>query len=100
MVRSFAAGFIFTTSLPPTVLAGSIEVQLIIILQLINEQSFINSIFQSKKKSIRVLKSEEGVKLREKHQFNVRYLRNKFMKAGISVEHTPSHILPVFVNIF
>ena len=56
--------------------------------------------FNRKKKSIRVLKSEEGVKLREKHQFNVRYLRNKLMKAGISVEHTPSHILPVFVNIF
>lgn len=26
MVRSYAAGFIFTTSLPPTVLAGSMEV--------------------------------------------------------------------------
>lgn len=73
MVRSYASGFIFTTSLPPTVLSGALE-------------------------TIRILRTDEGRQLRELHQFNVRYLRNKLMKAGISVEHTPSHIIPVFVG--
>jgi len=73
MVRSFAAGFIFTTSLPPTVLAGSLA-------------------------TIRVLRSDEGRELRRKHQSNVSYLRRKLLEAGISVEHTPSHIIPVFVG--
>jgi len=73
MVRSYAAGFIFTTSLPPTVLAGSME-------------------------TIRVLRSEEGRQLRKQHQSNVSYLRRKLLQAGISVEHTPSHIIPVFVG--
>lgn len=73
MVRSYAAGFIFTTSLPPTVLAGTLE-------------------------SIRILRSDEGRQLREKHQANVRYMRSKLMEAGLSVEHTPSHIIPVFIG--
>ncbi|KZS03430.1 5-aminolevulinate synthase [Daphnia magna] len=73
MVRSYAAGFIFTTSLPPTVLSGALE-------------------------TVRILRTEEGRQLRELHQFNVRYLRTKLMEAGISVEHTPSHIIPVFVG--
>lgn len=73
MIRSYAAGFIFTTSLPPTVLAGALA-------------------------AVRILKSEEGRRLRASHQSNVNYLRNKLMKAGISVEHTPSHIIPVFVS--
>ncbi|XP_046459231.1 5-aminolevulinate synthase, erythroid-specific, mitochondrial-like isoform X1 [Daphnia pulex] len=73
MVRSYAAGFIFTTSLPPTVLSGALE-------------------------TVRILRTEEGRQLRELHQFNVRYLRRKLMEAGISVEHTPSHIIPVFVG--
>ena len=73
MVRSYASGFIFTTSLPPTVLAGARE-------------------------AVRVLSSEEGRHLRAKHQSNVRYMRTKLMEAGISVEHTPSHIIPVWVG--
>jgi len=73
MVRSYAAGFIFTTSLPPTVLCGALA-------------------------SIRILKTDEGRQLRAKHQHNVRYLRQKLMAAGISVEHTPSHIIPVFIG--
>lgn len=73
MVRSYAAGFIFTTSLPPTVLSGALE-------------------------TVRILRTEEGRQLRDLHQFNVRYLRRKLMEAGISVEHTPSHIIPVFVG--
>ncbi|KAI8511239.1 5-aminolevulinate synthase, nonspecific, mitochondrial [Branchiostoma belcheri] len=43
MIRSYAAGFIFTTALPPMVLAGALA-------------------------SVRILKSEEGVQLRRGHQ--------------------------------
>jgi len=70
MVRSYAAGFIFTTSLPPTVLAGAM-------------------------KAVEILASEEGRELRARHQSNVRYLRNKLKSEGFPVEHTPSHIIPV-----
>lgn len=70
MVRSYAAGFIFTTSLPPTVLAGAM-------------------------KAVEILASEEGRALRARHQENVRYLRNKLKTEGFPVEHTPSHIIPV-----
>lgn len=70
MVRSYAAGFIFTTSLPPTVLCGAM-------------------------KAVEILASEEGRALRARHQDNVRYLRNKLKSEGFPVEHTPSHIIPV-----
>merc|ERR1719318_881299 len=48
--------------------------------------------------SIRVLRSEEGRMLRARHRANVDYLRQKLMSAGLSVEHTPSHIIPVHVG--
>ncbi|EEB14392.1 5-aminolevulinate synthase, nonspecific, putative [Pediculus humanus corporis] len=70
MIRSYAAGFIFTTSLPPAVLAGARE-------------------------SIKILRSYEGAVLREMHQQNVRLLRNKLQEAGLPLEHTPSHIIPI-----
>jgi len=73
VVRSYGAGFIFTTSLPPTVLSGALA-------------------------SIRILRSEEGRELRNRHQMNVAYLRENLLNAGVSVEHTPSHILPVHVG--
>merc|ERR1719244_874544 len=73
VVRSYGAGFIFTTSLPPTVLSGALA-------------------------SIRILRSEEGRELRNRHQMNVAYLRENLLNAGVSVEHTPSHILPVHVE--
>merc|ERR1712183_748418 len=73
VVRSYGAGFIFTTSLPPTVLAGAIA-------------------------SIRLLRSEEGRSLRTVHQENVAYLREELRNAGVSVQHTPSHIIPVHVG--
>ncbi|XP_062843268.1 5-aminolevulinate synthase, nonspecific, mitochondrial [Trichomycterus rosablanca] len=72
-VRSYAAGFIFTTSLPPMLLAGARE-------------------------SIRVLKSEEGRVLRRKHQRNVKLLRQMLMDSGLPVVHCPSHIIPVRVS--
>ncbi|XP_038578644.1 5-aminolevulinate synthase, nonspecific, mitochondrial-like isoform X1 [Micropterus salmoides] len=71
-VRSFAAGFIFTTSLPPMLLAGA-------------------------KESIKVLKSEEGQMLRRKHQRSVKLLRQMLMDLGLPVVHCPSHIIPVRV---
>lgn len=73
VVRSYGAGFIFTTSLPPTVLRGATE-------------------------SIRILRSSEGRALRNLHQENVKYLRQALLTAGVNVEHTPSHIIPVHVG--
>uniref|UniRef100_A0A667ZNG4 5-aminolevulinate synthase n=1 Tax=Myripristis murdjan TaxID=586833 RepID=A0A667ZNG4_9TELE len=72
-VRSYAAGFIFTTSLPPMLLAGARE-------------------------SIRILKSEEGRVLRRKHQRSVKLLRQMLMDSGLPVVHCPSHIIPVRVG--
>lgn len=74
MIRSYAAGFIFTTSLPPMVLAGA-------------------------RTAVDVLASAEGKMLRKKHQENVRYLRQKLYAAGLPVESTPSHIIPIKVSI-
>ncbi|KAA0708126.1 5-aminolevulinate synthase, nonspecific, mitochondrial [Triplophysa tibetana] len=72
-VRSYAAGFIFTTSLPPMLLAGARE-------------------------SIQILKTEEGCSLRRKHQRNVKLLRQLLMDSGLPVVHCPSHIIPVRVS--
>ncbi|KAM8933966.1 5-aminolevulinate synthase, erythroid-specific, mitochondrial isoform 2-T2 [Pelodytes ibericus] len=72
-VRSYAAGFIFTTSLPPMVLAGALE-------------------------SVRVLKSEEGQLLRRAHQRNVKHMRQLLMDAGLPVINCPSHIIPIRVG--
>uniref|UniRef100_A0A673CJD1 5-aminolevulinate synthase n=1 Tax=Sphaeramia orbicularis TaxID=375764 RepID=A0A673CJD1_9TELE len=71
-VRSYAAGFIFTTSLPPMLLAGA-------------------------KESIKILKREEGQVLRRKHQRSVKLLRQILMNSGLPVVHCPSHIIPVRV---
>lgn len=72
-MRSYAAGFIFTTSLPPMLLAGARE-------------------------SIRLLKSEDGRVLRRKHQRNVKLLRQMLMDSGLPVVHCPSHIIPLRVT--
>ncbi|XP_068951670.1 5-aminolevulinate synthase, non-specific, mitochondrial isoform X1 [Petaurus breviceps papuanus] len=71
-VRSYAAGFIFTTSLPPMLLAGALE-------------------------SVRILKSAEGRALRRQHQRNVKLMRQMLMDAGLPVVHCPSHIIPIRV---
>lgn len=73
MIRSYAAGFIFTTSLPPTVLSGAL-------------------------KAVEILASNEGKELRAKHQSNVKYLRNTLLRHGFPVEHTPSHIIPIKIG--
>lgn len=70
-VRSFASGFIFTTSLPPTLAAGALA-------------------------SIRHLKasSEE----REGQQAAVKKVRALLDRAGIPYKPSPSHIIPVMVG--
>lgn len=74
-VRSYAAGFIFTTALPPMVLAGALE-------------------------SVRVLKSPEGQALRRAHQRNVKHMRQLLMDKGLPVVNCPSHIIPIRVSRF
>lgn len=73
VIRSYGAGFIFTTSLPPTVLAGA-------------------------QKAIEILASDEGRALRALHQDNVRYMRASLQREGFPVEHTPSHIIPIKIG--
>ncbi|KAJ1520081.1 hypothetical protein ONE63_004304 [Megalurothrips usitatus] len=73
MIRSYAAGFIFTTSLPPTVLAGA-------------------------RRAVQILASDEGRQLRAQHQEIVRYLRSQLKANGLPVEHTPSHIIPIRIG--
>jgi 5-aminolevulinate synthase len=70
-IRSFASGFIFTTSLPPTLAAGALA-------------------------SIRHLKasSEE----REGQQAAVKKVRMLLDRAGIPYKPSPSHIIPVMVG--
>uniref|UniRef100_A0A2K6PVC2 5-aminolevulinate synthase n=2 Tax=Rhinopithecus roxellana TaxID=61622 RepID=A0A2K6PVC2_RHIRO len=72
-VRSYAAGFIFTTSLPPMVLSGALE-------------------------SVRLLKGEEGQALRRAHQRNVKHMRQLLMDRGLPVIPCPSHIIPIQVG--
>ncbi len=70
-VRSWAAGFIFTTSLPPSLTAGALA-------------------------SVRHLKAHP--ELREAHQERAATLKRRFAEAGIPVMPSESHIVPVFVG--
>ncbi len=70
-VRSFASGFIFTTSLPPTIAAGALA-------------------------AVRHLK--QGSELRRLHQERAATLKRRFATAGIPVMPSESHIVPVLVG--
>jgi 5-aminolevulinate synthase len=70
-VRSFASGFIFTTSLPPALAAGAAA-------------------------SIRHLKASSQERAR--HQNRVALLRKKLDQVGIPHMANPSHIVPVMVG--
>jgi 5-aminolevulinate synthase len=70
-VRSYAAGFIFTTSLAPTIVAGALA-------------------------SVRHLKSSQAE--RELHQERARTLKNRLRGLGFPVLENPSHIVPVMVG--
>ena len=69
-IRSYAPGFIFTTSLPPAIAAGATA-------------------------SIRHLKTAND--LREKHQEQVSKLKNKLTEANLPILPTETHIVPLMV---
>lgn len=73
MIRNKASGFIFTTSLPPTVVAGASE-------------------------AVSILSGPQGRSLRQQHSNVVRYMRKVLMEAGLPVVHCPSHIIPLHVG--
>jgi 5-aminolevulinate synthase len=70
-IRSYASGFIFTTSLPPALTAGAVA-------------------------SIRWLKQHNEVRLR--HQERAESLKRRLLKAGLPVMPSVSHIVPVLVG--
>ncbi|KAI8332477.1 pyridoxal phosphate-dependent transferase [Chlamydoabsidia padenii] len=71
MVRSYAPGFIFTTSLPPAVVSGALE-------------------------SVKYLKESTGE--REMQQLNTRDVKARLGNLGIPVVPNPSHIVPVLLG--
>ncbi|XP_067628442.1 5-aminolevulinate synthase, erythroid-specific, mitochondrial [Eurosta solidaginis] len=73
MIRSYAAGFIFTTSLPPSAVCGAYA-------------------------AVELLASNEGRALRSQHQSNVKYMKSLLLREGFPVEPTPSHIIPIRIG--
>ena len=71
MVRSFAPGFIFTTSMPPSIAAGA-------------------------NASVRYLMESHSE--REQHQAKAAQLKTILRDAGIPIMETPTHIVPVMVG--
>ena len=70
-IRSYAPGFIFTTSLPPAIAAGAI-------------------------KSVQVIKQAND--LRAKHQERAERLKTMLEDAGLPVLRTETHIVPLMVG--
>lgn len=70
-VRSYAPGFIFTTSLPPTIAAGAAA-------------------------SVRILKTAQH--LRDAQQTNARILKTRLRALGLPIIDHGSHIVPVHVG--
>ena len=70
-IRSYAPGFIFTTSLPPAVAAGAAA-------------------------SVRILKTDQV--LREQHQTQAKILKMRFKGLGLPLIDHGSHIVPVIVG--
>ncbi|KAI9142311.1 pyridoxal phosphate-dependent transferase [Paraphysoderma sedebokerense] len=71
MIRSYAPGFIFTTSLPPPVVSGALT-------------------------SIEYLKKSRSE--RSMQQLNTRELKSRLGSLGIPVIPNPSHIVPVLIG--
>jgi len=70
-IRSYASGFIFTTSLPPALMAGALA-------------------------SIRWLREHNEVRIR--HQERAATLKRRMLSAGLPVMPSVSHIVPVLVG--
>ena len=70
-LRSYAPGFIFTTSLPPSICAGAVA-------------------------SIRHVKGAQ--ELRERHQNRADLLKRRLKEANLPVMPSPSHVVPVLVG--
>jgi 5-aminolevulinate synthase len=70
-IRSYASGFIFSTSLPPALCAGALA-------------------------SVRWLKEHNEVRIQ--HQERAEALKQRFIKAGLPVMPSVSHIVPVLVG--
>ncbi|EGF81428.1 hypothetical protein BATDEDRAFT_34735 [Batrachochytrium dendrobatidis JAM81] len=71
MIRSYAPGFIFTTSLPPAVVSGALT-------------------------SIRYLKASQAERFAQQH--HTRDLKGRLDELGIPVIPNPSHIVPVLIG--
>ncbi|MFV0294131.1 MAG: 5-aminolevulinate synthase [Paracoccus sp. (in: a-proteobacteria)] len=72
-IRSYAPGFIFTTSLPPSIAAGAAA-------------------------SIAFLKTTEGQKLRDMQQLHARILKLRLKGLGMPIIDHGSHIVPVHIG--
>jgi len=70
-IRSFAAGFIFTTSLPPAIAAGALA-------------------------SVRLVR--DATDLRTRHQERAATLKAMLGEAGLPVMPSPSHVVPILVG--
>ena len=72
-IRSYAPGFIFTTSLPPAVAAGAAA-------------------------SVAFLKTDAGQAMRQRHQEQARVLKLRLKGMGLPIIDHGSHIVPVIVG--
>ncbi|MBF96901.1 MAG: 5-aminolevulinate synthase [Alphaproteobacteria bacterium MarineAlpha9_Bin4] len=70
-IRSYSSGFIFTTSLPPTIVAGGLA-------------------------SVKYLK--KSGEERKKHKHIVNFLKRKLLEEDIPIIDNPSHIVPVQIG--
>jgi 5-aminolevulinate synthase len=72
-IRHMSAGFIFTTSISPVICAGVMA-------------------------AVKLLKTEEGKQLRQKHQASVQLLKKLLKEADIDVLENDSHLVPVMIR--
>ncbi|KAH3681282.1 hypothetical protein WICPIJ_007743 [Wickerhamomyces pijperi] len=70
-LRSYSPGFIFTTSLPPAVMAGAAEA-------IRYQRSYIND--------------------RQLQQHHTAYVKNSLNSIGVPVQPNPSHIVPIVIG--
>ena len=72
-IRSVASGFIFTTSMSPVICAGALS-------------------------SIKYLKSEHGVELRQQHQNRAKRLKKILRHKNLNLIENETHIVPVVIG--